>query len=67
MERIKEIIISPTERILEFMERKGTSLIKADYPYDSLKRRRLNMMICKKSDWITRNSAGRNGNRLRSR
>ena len=25
MERIKEIIISPTERILEFMERKGTS------------------------------------------
>ena len=39
MERIKEIIISPTERILEFMERKGTSLIKSGITlYDLLKR-----------------------------
>ena len=39
MERIKEFIISPTERILEFMERKGTSLIKSGITlYDLLKR-----------------------------
>ena len=39
MERIKEFIISPTERILDFMERKGTSLIKSGITlYDLLKR-----------------------------
>ncbi len=39
LERIKEIIISPTDRILEFLERKGTSLIKSGITlYDLLKR-----------------------------
>ncbi|NLO81985.1 MAG: tRNA uridine-5-carboxymethylaminomethyl(34) synthesis enzyme MnmG [Clostridiales bacterium] len=39
LERVKEIIISPTEKILEFLERKGTTLIKSGITlYDLLKR-----------------------------